>query len=256
MLILREITVRYGPRIALHNVSLDLQPGEIVALIGPNGAGKTTLIRAIYGGCPLAHGTVMIDGEDVRRMAPDVRARRIAVVPQAIRLPESFTAFDSVLLGRTPYVGWLGRDSASDRAIAREAMRSTQTEELSERLIGELSGGEQQRILIARALAQRAPLLLMDEPVAYLDIKHQANILTLVRDIAHHDGLTVLMAMHDLTFAGQFADRIALLADGSLSALGTPQQVLRKDLLGSAYGLEVDILQHPEHGYPIIIASK
>jgi iron complex transport system ATP-binding protein len=253
MLSIRDLSVCYGARVAIRRVDLELERGEIAALIGPNGAGKTTLIRAIHGSCAPSHGSIHVDGANILAMPAEARARRMAVVPQAIRLPESFTAFDTVLMGRTPYLSWLGRESESDRAMVLDAMRRTQTLDLSERRIGELSGGEQQRILIARALAQRSPLLLMDEPVAYLDIKHQAGILSLVREIAHTEGLTVLMAMHDLTFAGQFADRIALISEGAIRAMGTPSEVLRAEILSQAYGLHVEILYHPEHGYPIIV---
>jgi iron complex transport system ATP-binding protein len=253
---IRSVSVWFGPRQAVCDLSLDLARGEVMALIGPNGAGKTTLIRAIHGGCPVRSGTIRMGGDDLQRMPVELRARRIAVVPQALHLPESFSAFDTVLMGRTPYLTWLGRESEADRDIALEAMRRTDTFDLQARLIGELSGGEQQRILIARALAQRAPLLLMDEPVAYLDIKHQASILSLVREIARQDGLAVLMAMHDLTFAGQYADRIALMANGILQAIGSPSDVLRREILTTAYGLPVDILAHPEHGYPIIVPAR
>jgi iron complex transport system ATP-binding protein len=255
MLSVRHLTVQFDSRVVLRNICLDVRPGEVLALIGPNGAGKTTLIRAAYGGCPIAAGTITVEGKDVRQIPAEVRARRMAVVPQATRLPETFTAFDTVLMGRTPYLGWLGRDSESDRAIVREAMQRTRTAELATRRMGELSGGEQQRVLIARALAQNAPVLLMDEPIAYLDIRHQVGILSLVRELAHQNGLAVLMALHDLNYAGQFADRVALLAEGELRAEGTPSQVLQPDILGVAYGLRVEIVPHPSSGTPLVLAS-
>jgi iron complex transport system ATP-binding protein len=255
MLTVDHLTIRYGPRTVLRDIHLDVRPGEVQALIGPNGAGKTTLIRAASGGCPIAGGTVTVDSLPVRGMPPEQRARRIAVVPQAMRLPESFSVFDTVLMGRTPYIGWLGRESESDRDIVRDAMRRTQTEALAARRIGELSGGEQQRVLIARALAQEAPFLLMDEPVAYLDIHHQAGILSLVRDLAHQEGLAVLMALHDLNHAGQFADQIALLSKGTFRAQGAPKEVLVPSLLTATYGLDVHVIAHPLSGYPIVFAA-
>jgi ABC-type cobalamin/Fe3+-siderophores transport system ATPase subunit len=256
MLTMDHLTVQYGSRVVLRDIHLEVVPGEVLALIGPNGAGKTTLIRAASGGFPLTEGTVAVDGLAVRQMPVEVRARRIAVVPQAMRLPESFSVFDTVLMGRTPYMGWLGRESGTDRAIVQSAMERTLTLPLAARRIGELSGGEQQRVLIARALAQEAPFLLMDEPVAYLDIHHQAGILALVCELAHKEGLAVLMALHDLNLAAQYADRVALLAEGRLCALGSPAGVFQPERLSQAYGLPVSVITHPMHGTPLVVTEK
>ncbi len=256
MLSLDSLTIHYGSRPALCDITLDVRRGEVLALIGPNGAGKSTLIRAASGNVTPARGRVTIDGHSVHRWPPEVRARWVAVVPQAVHLPEAFTALDTVLMGRTPYLGWLGRESETDRAIALAAMARTCTAELEERRIGELSGGEQQRVLIARALAQSAPVLLMDEPTAHLDLNHQAGILGLVRDLAHREQFAVLLALHDLNLAAQFADRVALLVEGQLRALGTPDQVLTSDHLSPAYGLPISVVPHPIHGIPLVLADS
>jgi iron complex transport system ATP-binding protein len=163
--------------------------------------------------------------------------------------------FDTVLMGRTPYIGWLGRETEVDRRTAYDAMERTCTLELTTRRIGELSGGEQQRVLIARALAQSAKTLLLDEPTAHLDLKHQADILTLVRDLAHAAGFAILIVLHDLNLAALYADRVALLSNGQLVALGTPEEVLTTDRLSPVYGMRITVFEHPVNGGPLVLAD-
>jgi iron complex transport system ATP-binding protein len=256
MITLDSVTLSYGARTVLSEVSMSVMPGELLALIGPNGVGKSTLIRATSGVLAPARGTIAHDGREIHRLKPEERARRIAVVPQASRLPEAFTVLDTVLMGRTAYLGWLGHETDRDRDAALEAMRRTGIEASGERRIGELSSGEQQLVLIARALAQAAPALLMDEPTAHLDLKHQAGIMELTCDLARRDKLAVAAALHDLNLAAQFADRVALLSGGRLHALGPPREVLTAERLSEVYGVSVRILPHPTLGTPIIITEK
>ncbi len=253
MLTIDSLTLAYGARPVLRALTLSVAAGEVLALIGPNGAGKSTLIRAASGLLRPASGAVSVAGTPVHAWAPETRARQIAVVPQATQLPGGFTVFETVLMGRTPYLGWLGHESERDYALARRALERTCTLDLAERPVAALSGGEQQRVLIARGLAQAAPILLLDEPTAHLDLKHQAGTLSLVRDLAHTDGLAVLVALHDLNLAAQFADRIALLAGGALQALGTPTEVLTPANLTQAYDVPVYVIPHPLHGAPLVL---
>jgi iron complex transport system ATP-binding protein len=255
VLALESVTAGYGGRPVLDGVSLAVAPGEVLALIGPNGAGKSTLIRAASGLMAPARGRVTVDGEDVHRLRPQVRARKVAVVPQAARLPEAFTVLDTVLMGRTAYLGWVGRETEADREAASAAMRRTSILDLAERRIGDLSGGEQQLVLVARALAQSAPVLLMDEPTAHLDLGHQARILGLVQELARGGELTVLIALHDLNLAAQYAGRAALLAGGRLRAVGTPADVLTEANVSGAYGVPVKVLVHPASGTPLIVPA-
>ena len=255
MLSLQSVTIRYNARTILHDISLDVQSGEVVALIGPNGVGKSTLIKAIGGSVPIAGGRVLIADRDLLQLPIDQRARSVAVVPQAVRLPEAFTVIDTVLMGRTPYLGWLGRETEADRDIAQAAMERTCITDLAARRIGELSGGEQQRVLIARALAQSAKTLLLDEPTAHLDLKHQAGVLSLVRDLAKSEGFAILIALHDLNLAALYADRVALLSNGTLAALGTPPDVLTSERLSPVYGLNISVYEHPTNGGPWIMAA-
>ncbi len=255
MLTLDALSVNYGSRTVLRNISLRVSPGEMLAVIGPNGAGKSTLIRAASGALVPKGGRALLGQLDAHRLSPDLRARQVAIVPQAVRLPEAFTVLETVLMGRTPYLGWLGRESRTDYALTRAAMERADVEALADRCIGELSGGEQQRVLIARALAQAAPILLMDEPTAHLDLKHQVDLLTLAHTLAHQDRLVVLVALHDLNLAAQFADRVALLVNGELRMLGLPAEVLTPSNLSLAYGLPVNVISHPARGTPLVITN-
>src|SRR5512141_1929815 len=256
MLSINSLSIQLNSRVVLHDMTLEVRPGEVLALIGPNGVGKSTLIRAASGILRPLQGHVTIDDQDVYQLPIDLRARQIAVVPQAVRLPEAFSVMETVLMGRTAYLGWLGREGDKDRSIALEAMRQTNTIDLASRRIGELSGGEQQRVLIARALTQSARTLLLDEPTAHLDLKHQASVLSLVCDLAHDENYAVLIALHDLNLAAQYADRVALLSNGAVAAIGTPGEVLTEENLSPAYGLRITVYEHPAHGAPLVHAEN
>lgn len=253
MLEIDNIRVTYGKRPALDGVTLTVHPGEIVVLIGPNGAGKSTLIRAVSGVQPLQGGCLRIFGQDLTTIPVRERARLLAVVPQARNLPPAFTVYESALMGRTPYLGWLGQAGAADHERARHALERTQLQELSTRRVGELSGGEQQRVLLARALAQETPVLLLDEPTTHLDLQHQSRLLNLVRSLASERQLCVLMALHDLNLAGLYADQVALLVEGQLQASGAPHEVLTEQTLAEIYRIPVHVMTHPEYGSPLIL---
>ncbi|MGD2253977.1 MAG: ABC transporter ATP-binding protein [Anaerolineales bacterium] len=247
-------TFGYGNRAVLKDVSLTIQPGEVVAVVGPNGVGKSTLVKAASGVLPLMAGRVSVSGESLQKMAPALRARRVAVVPQAIQLPPAFLSVDVVLTGRTPYLGWLQREGERDHQIARRVMQRTHTLEQANRPVGELSGGEQQRVLIARALTQQAQVMLLDEPTAHLDLQHQNNILTLVRDLAEKDDLAVLLTLHDLNLVARFADRVALLSNGRLRKVGLPSEVLTPEELAPVYGITIHVVPHPIYGTPLVLS--
>ncbi|HEX7976591.1 MAG TPA: heme ABC transporter ATP-binding protein [Anaerolineales bacterium] len=253
MLEIQSLSVAYGSRPALEDVTFQVAKGEVVALIGPNGAGKTTLMRTVSGVLAARSGRVLVDGQDFKRLSPPQRASYLAVVPQARDLPALFTVWQTVLLGRTPYLGWLGQASAADQARARWALERTHLLPLAERSIGQLSGGEQQRVLLARALAQDTPILLLDEPTTHLDLQHQSILLNLVQELAREQGLAILMALHDLNLAALYADRVALLVSGSLSALGTPSEVLTPSNLAAAYQVPVHVIPHPDYGTPLVL---
>src|SRR5512139_3311281 len=252
MLKLQNISVSYASRRILHDISLNVQSGEVLALIGPNGAGKSTLIRAASGVIPYT-GHVRPNGDDFAAMTYIQRARYIATVPQAVSLPPAYTVWETVLLGRTPYLGFLGQPSKKDEEIARQALDRVSALPFVDRRVGELSGGEQQRVLLARALCQSTPILLLDEPTAHLDLQYQVSLLELVHELAHQDQLAVLVALHDLNLAAHYADRVALMVAGKIKAEGKPEQVLRAELIQEAYCLPVQVVQHPFLDVPLVL---
>jgi iron complex transport system ATP-binding protein len=234
-----DVHFSYDGKEAVAGVTLEIERGRYVSLIGPNGAGKTTLVRLLSGVLQPARGKVEILGRDARSMSRLEIARHVAVVPQESGIIFPFTAEEVVLMGRFPHLGPYGFEGEEDFAVAREAMRLTETRHLADRPIQELSGGERQRVIIARALAQEADILLLDEPTAFLDIKHQVEITALVRRLKTERDLTVVAASHDLNLAAAFSDSLVLLKDGKVFASGAPDRVVREDVLSQAYGTDV-----------------
>jgi len=253
MLKIEGLSVSYGARKVLHAVSLEVQSGQVLALIGPNGAGKSTLLQAVSGVIPVQAGKVQADGADLLALPAMQRARHLAVVPQAVSMPPAFTVWETVLLGRTPYLNFLGQISEKDAQIARLALQRVDALDLAERRVGELSGGEQQRVLLARALAQSTPILLLDEPTVHLDLQHQVSLMETISSLAHNDHLAVLVALHDLNLAARYAERVALLVAGEVSAAGSPRQVLTPELISAAYHLPVRVVPHPFADVPLVL---
>jgi iron complex transport system ATP-binding protein len=232
--------------------SLSVELGEWVTVIGPNGAGKSTLLRAVAGLVPRL-GSVEVGGEPV--LGRRELARRVALVPQSPSLPPQMTVAEYVLLGRTPHLGYLAREGAHDRELADAALVRLDLVELAGRRLGTLSGGEQQRAVLARAFAQQAPILLLDEPTNALDVGRGQQALELVDALRRDAGLTVLAAMHDLTLAGQYADRLLLLDRGRIVAAGGVPEVLTPELIARHYGASVRVLRDDE-GHPVVVPVR
>ncbi|MER7499856.1 ABC transporter ATP-binding protein [Nonomuraea pusilla] len=246
----RSVSVRLGERDVLTGVDLGVGRGEWLAVIGPNGAGKSTLLKAVMG--LVAHrGDVTLDGRPAARLRPRERARLMAYAPQTPALPADMTVFDYALLGRTPYIPYLGRESRGDREIAASVLDRLDLTAFAGRRVGELSGGERQRVVLARALAQQAPVLLLDEPTTALDLGHQQQVLELVDRLRRADGLTVVSTLHDLTVAGLYADSLLLIADGRAAAAGEPAEVLTEPLVGRHFDARVRIEPGPG-GRPVV----
>jgi iron complex transport system ATP-binding protein len=239
---LEHLTVRYGPSTAVRDLTEEVAPGEWVGLIGPNGSGKTTLLRTIAR--LVEHdGLVTIGGEDSRRLRRRRLACLVAFVPQRPTYPPDMSVSDYVLLGRTPHIGYLSFEGPEDRRVCSRLLERLALGELADRRLGTLSGGELQRIVLARALAQEAPVLLLDEPTSELDLGRRVDTLELVDELRREWGLTVVSALHDLTLAGQFADRLVLLASGSVVAAGSPADVLEESSLAVHFGTSVRVVR-------------
>jgi iron complex transport system ATP-binding protein len=238
---LRAVTVHLGGRPVVDGVDAVVAEGEWLALIGPNGAGKTTLLRAIARLVPFV-GQIVLGGRPLEEMGRSDLARLVAVVPQDPSTPPWMTVAEYVLLGRTPHLGPLAKEGARDRDAAARALGRLDLLGFADRRLGTLSGGEKQRVVVARALAQEAPIVLLDEPTAALDIGHQQQALELLDGLRADSGLTLVSAMHDLTLAAQYADRMLLLDGGAVVADGSPVDVLTKAAIARHYGAAIDVV--------------
>jgi len=247
---LTGIEVALGERTVLRGVDLELGTGELVGLVGRNGAGKTTLLRVATRVLAPRAGEVLLRGRPLAEHSRRELAREIAVVAQDTTLPFAFTVAELVLMGRAPHLGWLGFERAHDHALAEAALERLGLLHLAERSVLEISGGERQLVLIARALAQEAPVLLLDEPTAHLDLHHRLQVLGLLRELAR-EGRTVLVISHDLTLVARFCDRLALLSEGQLE-VGSPAELLQPERLRAGFGLDAEIL-HTAAGEPVVV---
>ncbi len=245
----KNVSVRLGGTPVLKSVSLEARPGEIAGLIGPNGAGKSTLLRVLAGLIRPESGSVMLGETSLSSIKAGERARRIAFMPQHDAM-HPFTALETVLMGRYAHLGRFELEGKRDREIAREAMSRTETGQFESRHLDRLSGGERQRVMLARALAQQAGVILLDEPSASLDLRHRLAMMEALRDEVASRGVAVVVALHDVSLAGRYCDRLALLSDGAIAAEGSPADVLTPGNLRSAFGVETRVQLDPENGHP------
>ncbi|MSP21492.1 MAG: ABC transporter ATP-binding protein [Dehalococcoidia bacterium] len=247
----RGVGVDLGGTRVVSDVDFEVPAGELFGLVGPNGAGKSTLLRAATGVVRLASGDVTIEGAALASRARRDLARRVAVVQQLPEAPHAMTVEELVLLGRTPHLGLLARESPRDLEIATASMSRAGCEAFASRPLGTLSGGQRRRAFIARALAQEPALLLLDEPTSNLDPQAQGEIFLLLRALAA-EGVAVLVVVHDLTIAAAYCDRVALLHQGRVAALGPPREVLTEEQVQRVYGPLVSVITHPVTGLPVI----
>jgi len=249
---LEASSVRFGyrGRAVFDGLSLSIAHGEMTALIGPNGSGKTTLLKLLSGVLRPAAGEVRVEGRPLARLSSGARARLIGVVPQETSLVFDFTVMETVLMGRTAYLGLLGVEGREDLAAASAAMRRTGTLPFAGRLLSQLSGGERQLVLIARALAQQPRILLLDEPTVFLDIRHRLEIHDLLSRLNAEEGLTILTASHDINLAARYCRRIVLLKEGRVRADGPPADVFRADVLSEIYDTPLRVVSDPDCGVP------
>lgn len=251
-LVLERVSATYGREPVLREVDLEVGPGEIVGLVGPNGSGKTTLVRVASRTLRPSAGSIRVGGQDLTRMSAHDAARLVAVVPQDVVPAFTFTALELVLMGRSPYRTRWGGGGPQDWAKVREAMAATQVQHLADRPVDELSGGERRRVVLAQALAQDAPVLMLDEPTTHLDVRHVLDLLSIVRRLAEVEGTAVLAIHHDLNLAASTCDRLVALHRGAVVASGTPASVVTSALLREVYGVEADVSTDPATGRPSV----
>ncbi len=244
---------RYSDQMILDGISLELNSGELLVLLGANGAGKTTFLRLLAQQLKLTSGNIALDGGDISQLSKRKLARQIALMPQYENRSSTLTVGEVVSLGRMPHSGWWAPLSKQDQERIQEALNVTGLTSLKQRSIQELSGGEWRRMTLARAIAQDASVLILDEPTAGLDLKYQYEVLDQVRRLTKQNQLVSVITMHDLNMAAMFADRIAILDKGKLLAIGKAEEVLTSDLIRQAFGVDVTVMKHPVLGTPLII---
>ena len=249
-----DLTVAYNGINAVVGFNDLLHSGEWLCLIGPNGAGKSSVLRAAAGLVPYT-GSVAINQTEIPAASARWRAQHIAYVPQAPVIPTDMSVYEYVLLGRNPYINYFSSETSHDRDVIDRVLNRLDLVQFSARKLGTLSGGEVQRLVIARALAQEAPVLLLDEPTSALDIGHQQQALELVDSLRREQGLTIISAMHDLTLAGLYADRLVLMHEGHRVAEGTAKQVLKSETLAEFYGVSARVHHEPD-GTVVVIPQR
>lgn len=249
-----DVSVKYGSSVAVQGFTDTVRPGEWLCLIGPNGAGKSSLLRSAAG-LVKHEGGILVDGSPLHLRTSRRRAALVAHVPQSPSMPEDMTAAEYVLLGRNPYVGYFGNETKHDRMMVARVIERLGLETFVNRRLENLSGGERQRLVIARALAQEAPIMLLDEPTSALDIGYQQQALELVDSLRREHGFTVVSAMHDLTLAGLYSDRLALLHQGHCVASGPAEQVLKAETLSEFYGVSVSVHHEPD-GTVVVVPRR
>jgi iron complex transport system ATP-binding protein len=256
LLKVKDVDFYYDSVKALDGVAFEVKDGGLFGIIGPNGSGKTTLLHCINRVLKPKVGAVLLDGNDIANIGRKEIAKMIGVIPQDSAISFPFTVSDIVLMGRNPHINRRSKESKRDFEIAGRAMELTGILHLANRRIDEISGGERQRVIIARALAQEPQILLLDEPTLHLDINHQLEILELVRKLSREQGLTVLWVSHDLNLAARFCQRLLLLNSGSIYAIGTTNEVLSRENLRQVYKVDVEVCYQPSTGcYNIIPLS-
>ncbi len=256
MLAVKNVSFGYGDNRVLEAVDLRVDRGELVGVVGPNGSGKTTLLKLITGVLRPSGGHIETHGKDLMAVSSKTRARLVSIVPQNPQLPLSFSVLDLVLMGRNPHLKLLQWERQPDVEIARRAMQLTETDHLEDRALATLSGGERQRAVVAMAIAQQTPLLLLDEPTSSLDLAHQLKVMDVVTQSRSSMDGAVLIAMHDLTLAAQYCERLVMLAHGRVLVEGSPEEVLTDENIFEVYGVHAHVIPHPVHGTPVVLPAS
>jgi len=253
---LKNITLKYGDYEVLRDISFNIKKGEFTSIIGPNGAGKSTVLKAIMKNIELASGDISIKEKSIKNITHREKACIIGFVPQEFNISFDFTVYDIVAMGRNPYIAKFKKSKFDDNKIIEESLQKTNTYEFKDKYFNSLSGGEKQRVIIARALAQQPEILILDEATSSLDIHHQLDILELIHSLNREDGLTVLTIMHDLNLASRFSDKIVLLSKNGLIKSGTPSEVIDEQVLKNVYDMDMVVRENKLLSYTEIIPLR
>lgn len=248
-----QLNWSYDEKEILKGITLNIEEGKFTGIIGPNGSGKTTVAKLISKLLKTSHETVYIDDKDLSHIKVQDLAKRMALVQQSSEIDYDFTSFEVVMLGRTPHLGRFDRESKEDYEIVKRAMTETDTWQYKDRLINHLSGGERQRVIIAKALAQEPKILVLDEPVTYLDVHHQYQIMELVKKLSEIRNITIVIILHDLNYALKYCDYVALLNNGEIYKYGKPEDVITLEHIKKVYHIDVNMITHPITNTPHII---
>jgi len=249
---IRGLSFGYRSRRILKDLNLIVEDSEILGLVGPNGSGKTTLIKCMDRILKPA-GSIILDGQDIKDISQRELARQMGYVPQSSPAPPNITVFDSILMGRRPHLGWRVSENDLDKVV--EVMEMLHIEDFAMKDFSELSGGQRQKVLIARALAQEPSVLLLDEPTSNLDMKHQLEVMETIRSLVLARGISAVMAIHDLNLACRFVDKLAILKDGTIHAAGEPSSLLTEETIRSVYGVEAVVMGHMDRPYVVPLRS-
>jgi len=252
---LDNVAIGYYRRPVLRDLTFNVLPGDLVGLIGPNGSGKSTIIRALTRIITPLQGKIYLDGRELSTISRHELSQMLGVVPQLPLLPSAFTGFEIVLMGRNPHLGMFGNEKARDLEITWQAMEMTGTADLAKRIIGEMSGGQIQSLLIARALAQETRAILLDEPTANLDIGRQIEVLSLIKKLCRERNMAAMAAIHDLNLASQYCNRLVLISGGRIYKHGTPAEVITAENIRAVYGAEHCVYRHPLNGLPVVLVD-
>lgn len=252
---MQNVTLGYGHKVVVKDMTLQTKPGEMMGLVGPNGCGKSTIIKALSRIISPYSGRILLDGKAISRISRRALTCLLGVIPQFPLLPSAFTAFEVVLMGRSPHLGVFQYEGPKDMAIAWRAMEKTSVQHLAQRRIGELSGGEIQCVVVARVLAQETEIALLDEPTANLDISRQVEILDVIKGMCQENRLTVVAALHDLNLAAEYCDQLVLINNGQIHAEGTPDEVITSKHIKEVYGAGSYVHRHPLNGLPAVLPN-
>ncbi|MCE5284653.1 MAG: ABC transporter ATP-binding protein [Pelosinus sp.] len=254
MLEAKHLFLKFDQKLLFRDLSLSAKKGQILAIIGPNGSGKSTLLKSLARNLKPQEGSIFLDGKELASYSTGELACAMTFLPQTPGVPTDITVRDLIGYGRYPYQSWWKNTSGQDKEVVNWAIKETGVALLEARLVSTLSGGERQRVWLAMALAQQPKTLLLDEPTTYLDISHQLEILMLIRRLNKAQGITVVMVLHEINHAARFADMVAVMREGSLYAVGTPEKVVTKEMLREVFRVEADVWQDSS-GSPVCIAQ-